>query len=72
MLAKDPNQMSMGEILHLFTNEASFGCCDLQKIHGVCQKAKTCIPAMNFRKINQDFISRISKLSVSEFQQYAK
>lgn len=71
-LAKHPNEMSMHEILGLFINDSAFACCDLHKKSGICQRATSCRPLLILRRMNQEFVQKISKLSVTEFQQYAK
>ena len=71
-LAKHPDDIHMGEVLQLFTEEAALSCCGLGKINGVCHKTGNCAPSMMLRKINKEFIEKISKLSLTEFQQYAK
>lgn len=71
-LAKDPDSIQMGEVLLLFTEESTLQCCGLGKVNGVCHKTGSCAPSMMLRKINQEFIDKISKLSLTEFQQYEK
>lgn len=71
-LAKHPNDTHMGEVLQLFHEEEALACCGLGKINGVCHKTGGCAPSMIIRKLNKEFIEKISKLSLTEFQQYAK
>lgn len=69
-LSKDPNILTIGDVLQLFTKSVHSACCEIGRENGKCVKAVVCQPTLAWWKINQEFIEKVSKLSLTDFQRY--
>jgi Rrf2 family protein len=81
-LVKDPKTLKVGEILKSFSTEPLLACCqsfsDIKisekksKIHEAekCPQQGFCRAGYVWRKLNREFLDRISNLSVIEFMNY--
>lgn len=72
-LTKDPKTLKMGEILRAFSTEPLLECCSaFPDSHGKgrCPKEGFCRAGYIWRKLNKEFLDKISKLSVYEFMNY--
>ncbi len=69
-LAKDPTILTIGDVLQLFSKKVQATCCEIGKIDGKCVKGIVCQPRLTWWKINQEFIEKVSKLSLIDFQHY--
>lgn len=83
-LLKDPKYLKMGEILKAFSTEELLECCatfsDVRKnasiseitkhAKGRCPQEGFCRAGYIWRKLNREFLERVSSLSVSDFMNY--
>lgn len=70
-LEKDPKKLLMKDVLSSFSKEPLLECCPTGLNHkGKCSKVSFCQPGFIWRKINKDFIEKISNLSVEQFMKY--
>lgn len=72
-LTKDPKQIKMGDILHIFSNDEQLTCCPEDKNNKrICPQQKYCIAGNTWRKLNREFIDRVYNLTLREFMTYNK
>lgn len=70
-LTKDPKKLLMKDVLSTFSKEPLLECCPTGLSHkGTCPKAVFCQPGFIWRKLNKDFIEKISNLSIDQFMKY--
>ena len=75
-LVHNPKTLKMGKILPVFSKDSIIKCCSFTKKslknhrEGKCPKQGICKPGYIWRKINKDFLDKISSLSVAEFLLY--
>ena len=70
-LQKDPKKLFMKEVLSAFSKEPLVECCPTGLAHkGVCPKTSFCQPGFIWRKLNKDFLEKISNLSIDQFMKY--
>lgn len=69
-LTQDPNILTIGDVLQLFSKHMKFECCQIGKKDGACVKTDICQPTLTWWKINKEFIDKVSKLSLTDFQNY--
>ncbi len=82
-LQKDPRSLKMGEILKAFSTEPLLDCCsafsntteisinDIKKhVKGKCPQEGFCRTGYIWRKLNREFLEKISGLSVHDFMHY--
>lgn len=83
-LSKNPTQLKMGEVLKAFSNEPLLACCSSFQDNSVnqsnhvamkhaserCAQEGFCRTGYIWRKLNREFLERVSSLSVQEFMEY--
>jgi|SRR3989344_4006376 len=69
-LNKDPKKFKIGEILTLFSKKPIIRCCSNLKDIEKCRIKDVCRPGFAWRKINKEFLDKISKLTILEFMNY--
>lgn len=72
-LKKNPKVLKMGEVLKAFTTEPLLACCSSfeTSIHSnKCPQTGFCRTGYIWRKLNREFLERVSSLSVREFMEY--
>lgn len=69
-LDKDPKQLKIGEILALFPRDAMLECCSRGDATGTCDKVDFCDTGSIWRKLNKEFLDKVSRLSINEFIHY--
>lgn len=85
-LKKNPKVLKMGEVLKAFSTEALLSCCSafsdelggshqslgatLTEIKDRCPQEGFCRTGYIWRKLNKEFLERVSSLSVQEFMEY--
>lgn len=71
-LAKNPNTLKIGEVLKTFSTEPLIECCSTFTTHknNKCPKEGFCRAGYIWRKLNKEFLDKISKLSIYEFMNY--
>lgn len=69
-LVQDPHILTIGDVLQLFSKDMKFECCQIGKKDGACVKTAICQPTLTWWKINKEFIDKVSKLSLTDFQNY--
>lgn len=66
-LAKPPQDILLGDILHVFSKRELFTCCPPQmkgKHQRVCPKRNSCISGNMWQILNKEFIARVYNLSL--------
>lgn len=70
-LTKDPEKLKMGEVLSVFSKFPLLACCSVgTKSHGRCPKESFCRPGFIWRRLNKEFLERVSNLTISQFVNY--
>lgn len=70
-LCKDPKELKMGEVLNVFSKIPMLACCPTGiKSHGRCPKESFCQPGFVWRRLNKEFLDRVSNLTVEQFMDY--
>ncbi|QQG41022.1 MAG: Rrf2 family transcriptional regulator [Candidatus Levyibacteriota bacterium] len=69
-LSKNPKDLKMGEVLKAFSTEALLSCCSAFSVKGKCPQEGFCRTGYIWRKLNREFLERISSLSVLDFMHY--
>lgn len=75
-LKHDPIKVKMGDILGAFSKNSVLECCSVgsksskNHLFSKCPKESSCRPGYIWRKINKDFLEKISNLTVEEFLHY--
>ncbi len=69
-LNKDPKKLKIGEILELFPRDTMLECCSRGDATGFCDKVDFCDTGSIWRKLNQEFLDKVSRLSIYEFTHY--
>ncbi|MBI2431172.1 MAG: Rrf2 family transcriptional regulator [Candidatus Levybacteria bacterium] len=72
-LAKDPKNLKMGEILKAFSTEPLLECCSTFSAASAkdrCPQEGFCRAGYIWRKLNREFLEKVSSLSVHDFMQY--
>lgn len=63
-LKKDPKELRVSEILQTFNNKPLLECCSESS---KCSKEKVCKVSSVWKKVNVEFLQKISNLTFSEF-----
>ncbi len=67
-LQKDPKEITIGEVLQVFSREPLIACCSNWNDRKKCQRNDNyCDTITEWRKINERFIEKLSSLSLEEF-----
>lgn len=75
-LKNNPKTLKMGNVLGAFSKDSVLECCSVgsksskHHLFGKCPKGSNCRPGYIWRKINKDFLEKISSLSVEQFLKY--
>lgn len=70
-LEKDPKKLKMGEILEAVNQRPLLLCCPTGTRHkGACPKESFCGAGKVWRKLNQEFLDKVSNLTLEEFSNY--
>ena len=72
-LKENPKDLKMGEILRVFSTEPLLECCaSFSTTHkkGTCPKEGFCRAGFIWRRLNKEFLDKISGLSIYEFMNY--
>lgn len=70
-LQKNPKQLKVGEVITAFSHKQMLLCCPTGQMHaGKCPKESFCETKTIWRKLNEEFLSKISNLSLEEFMKY--
>jgi len=72
-LAKDPNEIRMGEILSIFSKKQHLICCPANIDHNfkrICPKEKYCVAGNVWRELNKEFMDKVYSLSLKAFLEY--
>lgn len=70
-LVKDPKKLKVGDILHAFSKNPLLPCCDIGHIKGNCDKSAFCETGKIWRKLNQEFLEKVSSLTIEQFITYS-
>lgn len=77
-LTRNPKYIKMGEILSAFSKDSIMQCCAIGKevkkkghLTQNCPKQGFCKPGYIWRKLNKDFLEKISDMSLEEFIHYS-
>lgn len=72
-LVKNPKSLKVGEVLRAFSHKQMLLCCPTGEKHaGVCPKESFCETKTIWRKLNEEFLNKVSNLSLDEFMNYRK
>ncbi|MDP3940821.1 MAG: Rrf2 family transcriptional regulator [bacterium] len=66
-LKSDPRHLKIGDILHVFSPNPFLPCCEIGSKKGSCDKAKFCSTGVVWRKLNQEFLQKVSAMTLQEF-----
>lgn len=72
-LKKNPKVLKMGEVLKAFTTEPLLACCSTFSTTNAkdrCSQEGFCRTGYIWRKLNREFLEKVSSLSVQEFMEY--
>ncbi|MBI4096819.1 MAG: Rrf2 family transcriptional regulator [Candidatus Levybacteria bacterium] len=70
-LAKDPKTLKVGEVLRAFSHKQMLLCCPTGQMHdGKCPKEAFCETKTIWRRLNEEFLNKVSDLSLEEFMRY--
>lgn len=69
-LQKNPKTFKIGEILNAFSKKPMLECCPKLKQFNLCPKEKICSTKHIWRKINREFLEKISNLTFDQFMNY--
>lgn len=69
-LVKDPKQIMMGDILSVFSEEQLLECCPVGAGKSNCPKEAICGVGHIWRKLNKEFLDKISSMNLIEFSNY--
>lgn len=72
-LAQDPSSLKVGQVLSVFSRKPMLDCCPSQfmkRTKQQCLKTGVCKPGFIWRKLNREFLEKISNLSFSDFFNY--
>lgn len=72
-LSKSPKTLKMGEVLKAFSTEPLLQCCSAFSIENAksrCPQEGFCRAGYIWRKLNREFLEKISSLSIDEFMHY--
>lgn len=68
-LTKDPKNVKIGHILHVFSPHPFLPCCPIGEKTGTCEKTAFCETGKIWRKLNGEFLEKIAAMSVEDFMQ---
>lgn len=66
-LKQDPKHLKVGDILHVFSPRPLLPCCEVGHKKGNCDKEKFCQTGVIWRKLNEEFLERISSMTILDF-----
>lgn len=66
-LEKDPKELKVGEVLSIFEKKPMLDCCSLSKKKAKCEKEKVCAVSKIWKKMNREFVEKVSNLTFSDF-----
>ena len=69
-LTKDPNDLTMGDVLRTFAKEDVLTCCSLEGAADhkrVCPQKDRCVAGNVWRKLNKELMDKVYNLSLKEF-----
>ena len=66
-LKSDPKDLKIGDILHVFSPNPFLPCCEIGHKKGICDKAKFCGTGVIWRKLNEEFLHKLSLMTLAEF-----
>lgn len=68
-LGKDPKDLKVGEVLSIFEKRPMLDCCVLSnsKKKKSCSKEKICNVSIIWKKMNKEFLNKISNLTFNDF-----
>lgn len=70
-LAKNPKSLKVGEVLRAFSHKSMLLCCPTGEMHaGKCPKESFCETKTIWRRLNEEFLNKVSNLSLEEFMKY--
>lgn len=70
-LQKDPKKLRVGEVLEAFSHKPLLLCCPTGEAHaGKCPKEAFCETKTIWRKLNEEFLKKVSNLTLDEFMHY--
>lgn len=71
-LTKAPQLIKIGEIIAVFNKKKILACCSVGDKKGPCKRAAFCETGHIWKKLNEEFYSRIANLSLTEFMEEKK
>lgn len=69
-LTKSPDKILMGDVLSAFSQKPMLECCSHGSTNMGCDKVDVCPTGHIWRKLNKDFLKKISTLTLQEFMNY--
>jgi Rrf2 family transcriptional regulator, cysteine metabolism repressor len=69
-LIKDPNDVTMGDVLRIFAKEDVLTCCSMEgkaDHKRVCPQKDRCVAGNIWRKLNKELMDKVYNLSLKEF-----
>lgn len=69
-LVQEPKTLKVGDILSLFPKDTMLECCSRGDATGTCDKVDFCDTGSVWRKLNKEFLDKVSQLSIEEFLGY--
>lgn len=74
-LAKDPQMLTMGDVLRIFAKEDVLTCCSMEgkaDHKRVCPQKDRCVAGNVWRKLNKELMDKVYHLSLNEFLKQTK
>jgi Rrf2 family protein len=69
-LTKAPDEILMGDIFSALTTKPMLLCCETGVKNGTCEKISFCEVGSIWRRLNKEFLHKISSMSVEQFSKY--
>lgn len=66
-LTKSPQELTLGEILRVFTDKPLLASCADGHHECVCGKQNVCHTGTPWRRVNQEFLERVANISLGDF-----
>ncbi|MDO8657322.1 MAG: Rrf2 family transcriptional regulator [Candidatus Levybacteria bacterium] len=68
-LGKDPKDLKVGEVLSIFEKRPMLDCCSFSnsKKKSKCEKEKICNVSMIWKRMNKEFLDKVSSLTFHDF-----
>jgi len=70
LLVKSPGELKLGEVLTVFSDKPMLECCSYGKHKNSCDKVDICPTGRVWRKLNKEFLDKVSNMTLAEFINY--